>query len=59
MGWRSVDAERAEGIEVGGVKEVRGGDKGEWLGEEKMEEMGRGWSRWAKERRCSVFGFDA
>ena len=59
MGWRSVDAERAEGIEVGRVKEVRGGDKGEWLGEGRTEEMGRGGVRWAKERRCSVFGFDA
>ena len=55
-----MDAERAEGwFEVGGVKKVRRGDKGEWLGEGRMEEMGRGGSRWVKERRCSVFGFDA
>lgn len=54
-----MDAERAEGFEVGGVKEVRGGDKREWLGEGRMEEMRRGGSRWAKERRCSVFGFGA
>lgn len=51
---------RAEGgFEAGGVKEVRGGDKGEWLGEGRMEEMGRGGSWWAKKRRCSVFGFGA
>ena len=44
MGWRSADAERAEGgFEARGIKEVRGGDKGEWLGEGRVEEeMGRG-----------------
>ena len=49
MGWRSTDAEMAEGgFEAGGFKEVRGGDKGEWLGEGRVdEEMGRGGLRWA------------
>ena len=61
MGWRSTDAEMAEGgFEAGGFKEVRGGDKGEWLGEGRVdEEMGRGGLRWAKKWRCLVFGFDA
>jgi hypothetical protein len=46
-------------FEAGGAKEVREGDKGKWLDEGRMEEMGRGGSRWAKKRRCSVFGFGA
>ena len=44
MGWRLADAERAEGgFDARGLKDVRGGDKGEWLGEGRVEEeMGRG-----------------
>ena len=33
MGWRSTDTEMAEGgFEARGFREVRGGDKREWLG---------------------------